>query len=483
MSNDGPAPVPTRLAARLYTSHFLSTWNSRLFEFGVVLFIASVFPGTLMPVSVYGLVRSAAAILFAQPVGSWIDSGNRLTVVRASIIGQRVSVVASCGIFWVLEQKRDGLEGRLKTVLFTVAVLLACVEKLCSMMNLISVERDWVVVITEDNEDARRTLNARMRRIDLLCKLLGPLAISTVAIASTLTAIWTTLAMNIVSVVVEYRCIAVYQMVPFLQRSPRASSRSDEEVVEPNNTQNASQEAGKASSWSSLKQVTHRILPISSLPFYFHHPAFLPSLSLSLLYLTVLSFSGQMITFLVSAGYTSLHVGIARTVSTIFELSATWIAPRLMNRIGVVRGGIWSLSWQMVWLGASISWFWISDSSSHRIVGDDRFVSATGLAIGVALSRVGLWGFDLCAQSIVQDEVEVGFRGSFSTVEAAFQSLFELMSFGTTIIFSRPDQFQWPVCISVAAVYLAGGLYTFFVRKRRGHLLHAPPCIRPKLDS
>ncbi len=83
----------------------------------------------------------------------------------------------------------------------------------------------------------------------------------------------------------------------------------------------------------------------------------------------------------------------------------------------------------------------------------------------------------------MRQEVEVDHRGTFSTAEAAFQNLFEILSYTTTVIFSRPDQFQWPVIISVIAVYLAGGLYTSFVRKRRGHLFHAPACACPKPDD
>lgn len=137
-------PVPARLARSLYVSHFLSTWNSRLFEFGAVLFLASIYPDTLLPMSVYALVRSAAAILFAQAVGSYIDHGDRLAVVRASIVGQRVAVVASCGLFWALELRRGASGGAVGGWLFAALVLLACVEKLCSVMNLVSVERDWV---------------------------------------------------------------------------------------------------------------------------------------------------------------------------------------------------------------------------------------------------------------------------------------------------------------------------------------------------
>ncbi|KAK3314281.1 Ferroporti-1 [Apodospora peruviana] len=475
-----PATVPKNLALLLYTSHFLSTWNSRLFEFASVLFLAMIFPNTLLPMSVYALVRSGAAILFSQPVGSWIDHGDRLTVVRVSIVGQRVAVALSCGLFWALEERKSDMTESVQKALFALTVVLACVEKLSSVMNLVSVERDWVVVITEGNENARRDLNARMRRIDLLCKLLGPLAISTIAMVSTVVAILATLGMNLAAVALEYIFIAkVYAMVPRLKRNESgpaetATSEGAEDPAEPPSHSRRLR--------NGLTVTASHFLPVSSLPFYLKHPAFLPSFSLALLYLTVLSFSGQMITYLISVGYSSLYVGIARTVSTVCELSATWIAPRLMRRIGEVRGGIWSLTWQMGWLAAAVAWFFSDvghNWSRHNLI------SATGLAVGVALSRVGLWGFDLCAQSIVQDEVEMGYRGTFSAVETLFQNLFELISYATTIVFSRPDQFQWPVIISIAAVYVSGGLYSVFVRKRRGHLFHTPKsrCFCVKLEE
>jgi hypothetical protein len=77
--------VPARLANHIYVSHFLSTWNSRVFEFGGVLYLATIFPGTLLPMSVYALARGLSAILFAPAVGQYIDTSNRLQVVRLSI--------------------------------------------------------------------------------------------------------------------------------------------------------------------------------------------------------------------------------------------------------------------------------------------------------------------------------------------------------------------------------------------------------------
>jgi iron-regulated transporter 1 len=140
-----PPSIPSHLAYRLYTSHFLSTWNSRLFEFGSVLFLASIYPQTLLPMSVYALVRSGTAIIFARALGAWIDRGERLSTVQISIIGQRLAVAASCAIFWVLQQEDETIKsGKVKDGLFAVTVVLACVEKLCSVLNLVSIERDWV---------------------------------------------------------------------------------------------------------------------------------------------------------------------------------------------------------------------------------------------------------------------------------------------------------------------------------------------------
>lgn len=75
----------TRITYRLYVSHFLSTWNSRVFEFGAVLYLATVYPRTLLPMSAYALSRGLVAIMFSSAIGYYIDVGNRLQVVRVSI--------------------------------------------------------------------------------------------------------------------------------------------------------------------------------------------------------------------------------------------------------------------------------------------------------------------------------------------------------------------------------------------------------------
>jgi hypothetical protein len=56
---------------------------------------------------------------------------------------QRLAVAASCLIFYLLAIKLP-IYRVVDIALLATLALLACVEKLCSTMNLISVERDWV---------------------------------------------------------------------------------------------------------------------------------------------------------------------------------------------------------------------------------------------------------------------------------------------------------------------------------------------------
>jgi solute carrier family 40 (iron-regulated transporter), member 1 len=446
------------ITRKLYVSHFLSTWNFRGFEFGAVLFLANIFPGTLLPLSVYALFRAACAIVFAPAIGRYIDNGQRLKVIRASIVWQRSAVVVSCILFWVMLTQKKRLPDWSVYALLGMNILLACVEKLCTIVNTVSLERDWVIVIAHSDESALRQLNSQMRRIDLFCKLVSPLVIALIDGVSVQFAILVTFCINNVSMVVEYALIAsVYKAVPAL--ATREGSGDPE-------TQSVQSEP-HPSFWGRLSFV-------DNLKIYVSQRAFLPSLSLSMLYLTVLSFAGQMVTYLLSVGYTSIVVGLVRTFSTVFELSATWLAPKVMGRIGPLRSGMWFLSLQMICLTVAVLVFWTVPVP---------FWAAAGLVAGIIISRVGLWGFDLSAQIIIQEEVEPQCRGAFSTTEAALQNFSELCAYASTIVFFKPSQFKYPTMMSVAAVYIAGALYAKFLRDRRGHLVHHSRCLKRRHDT
>lgn len=102
-----------------------------------------------------------------------------------------------------------------------------------------------------------------------------------------------------------------------------------------------------------------------------------------------------MITYLLHTGFTPLQVSGMRIGSVIAELSGTWTAPFVMNHIGPVRSGLWFLNWQSACLAAAAGGFVFLDPGS--------WVVAVILIISVSLSRIGLWGFDLSVQFLVQE--------------------------------------------------------------------------------
>ncbi|KAL2830052.1 Ferroporti-1 [Aspergillus cavernicola] len=443
-----------RVLLRLYTSHFLSTWNSRMFEFGAVVFLASIFPGTLLYASVYALARSLFAVILSSWLGSVVDRLDRLVAIRHSIVWQRIPVAVSCVCLGILLTSPSV---RLSLLLFVILVLLAGVEKLAATANTVSVERDWAVVISDALNVPRQDLNASMRRIDLFCKLVAPVVVSLIdGLFSTKVAIWVVLGVNVAVVLVEYPAIAqVYQSVPQLDRSIDRQVNEEESPVE------------ERPIFRTISQ--HVRSTFASWQEYVRQPVFLASFALSLLYLTVLSFGPTMVTFLLHSGFSSLQVSGMRIGAVLAELSGTWAAPFLMDRIGPIRSGLWFLNWQFGTLAAAVAAF-AFDGDYPRLV-------ARCLIVGVALSRLGLWGFDLSVQFLVQEGIGSGHRARFSATEMALQSVFEMMSFATTIAFSDPAQFKYPVYISYGAIGIAAVCFAAYVRRERGHLLHTSKCM------
>lgn len=57
---------------------------------------------------------------------------------------QRLATVLSCALFYLLavNDRNWGTGGKYGVV--AVLVAMACVEKLCAIMNLVAIEKDWV---------------------------------------------------------------------------------------------------------------------------------------------------------------------------------------------------------------------------------------------------------------------------------------------------------------------------------------------------
>ncbi len=99
-------------------------------------------------------------------------------------------------------------------------------------------------------------------------------------------------------------------------------------------------------------------------------------------------------------------------------------------------------------------------------------LNAAMLFLFLSISRLGLWVFDLTTQEVTQSRVTPAQRSSFAGTEMAFVSLFELSQWVFATVFPRPEQFRYLAAGSLAAVGCSLVMYSTWVRRQRGHLVH-----------
>ncbi|KXJ91986.1 hypothetical protein Micbo1qcDRAFT_58857 [Microdochium bolleyi] len=364
-----------RQAWNLYLSHALSTWNARGYEFGAVLFTAAAYPGTLVAASARMIIIYFAMIVFSSSIGNWVDrSPSRLRTLLTTIVCNRGSVVVG-SLFWMLIlSQRDLLlgedagshdaknsdqdlffslptNGTLKAIGFALAICCGIAERLSASGNLLSMERDWVPTVAArpsrantatgpGNNDAvagaydLTHLNAVMRRIDLVCKLFSPIALSLVISLS-----GSTRAGVVFTALTSAACVPV-EIVS--ARSVWSGSRALQEpkehhVVAPQTT-TTSQSVAPHPPPLSLRQriiVQLRAYP-RDVAMYLSSPSavWLPSLALALLHFNMLTWRATFITYLLAVGYPLGTITAARTAGSLFEISSTVITPRLVVRLG-----------------------------------------------------------------------------------------------------------------------------------------------------
>eukprot|EP01018_Ginkgo_biloba_P000360 Gb_09600 [translate_table: standard] len=91
---------------------------------------------------------------------------------------------------------------------------------------------------------------------------------------------------------------------------------------------------------------------------------------------------------------------------------------------------------------------------------------------GVAVSRLGLWMFDLSVVQQMQDSVPASDRGVVGGVQNSLQSFMDLMSYVMGMIVSNPEDFGLLVLASFLSVTCAAILYVVHTYRIRRHIFH-----------
>lgn len=235
-----------------------------------------------------------------------MDTWPRLRLLRFLIILQHVIVAAAYAVFLAMFLRRQ--PGRRQSgawPLFGLVTALSAALNVSTIAISIAVERDWATTIAQGDSEALTTLNTYLRRIDLLTKLLAPLFVSmlSTAVSYTFSAAFM-LGFALVTMIFEFWWIEiVYRRFPILHEEEQGRLEQ----------QKRQHEEHKAvhNSFTSRQLFIHRftaarpnfrLLAIDWVQFV-QSPVFPSSLSISLLYFTVLSFDGTFIAYLKAHNY------------------------------------------------------------------------------------------------------------------------------------------------------------------------------------
>ncbi|KAF2489880.1 hypothetical protein BU16DRAFT_566978 [Lophium mytilinum] len=549
IAHDGTPELSRKQGYILYLCHLLSAWNARSYEFAAILFTAAAYPGGLRATSFVGITISLAAILFASAVGKWIDHApSRLRTLLATIIINRSTIIVSCFAWFLIvggpSTKLHGrsspldqdssfeLRGAPKHIVFAFGLGLGVIETLSRKANVISMERDWVPVLAPETGAIHFTLtqvNATMARIDMICKVLAPIAVSgflsivpsirygVVGIAST----------NILSLWLEFWTARWLWSQCHTLREPKLPA-----ILEFDSNGDLLSHAYPSQGrntflavWiESVQAWWHGYIP--SLRLFFSTEVWIPTIAMCTTHASVLSVSGSLIVFLLNSGYSMKVVTVAETASAIFEVGSTFVGPYAVRKLspmaspashvlltvsakddsstssddeedvesdgdpddplnhhntgpdintGITRLGLWGILSMALTLTPTVPLFaYLIHTLTYPIPPSSDSPSLTShlplslfLLLLLSASRLGRGLLQLSTQQLAQARVPAHQRSSFAGTEIAFVSVFGLSHNIGTAIWSAPAQFGWLAGWSAVAVGTAAGAFGWWVRMER----------------
>ena len=421
-------------------AYFFSAWGDRAWEFASFMFILEVFPSTLLPASFFGFMEVFAGILTGSRIGQFVDNHDRLVSMRTSVLCQNAGVAAASILFYTAIQNKTSWTIGWKWFLLCGILPFAILAKLSSAMNKICIHKDWLVVLSGGIDSEQTRLNASMRRIDLICSIAAPIFLSLIMeIFSTSTSSIFICVWSLVSGILEYKLNSwVFRNVPALH-----------DKLEKLEGQEISDKQDKTES--------RKLGFIEASKAYYQHRVFLASFSYSMLYSSVLSWGGIMISFLKLLGISEVWLAVGRGIGAVIGVLATSAAPMLIQKMGLERAGLLSIWLQVICLAPVFFALIFMNSYSPYF--------AIIVFSSISSSRFGLWAFDIIETQIMQKNISSANRGLINGVQESCMNFGELCGFAMTMIFPAAGQFVYPGSISFCFVLLAAFLFSAYAYK------------------
>ncbi|MCJ1270057.1 hypothetical protein MMC22_009951 [Lobaria immixta] len=188
-----------------------------------------------------------------------------------------------------------------------------------------------------------------MRRIDIICKFVGPLAISgLVALVKPASASVTVAGVSSVSLALEWwTVVRVWKNNGRLRAAKKARysassslelGRRGEPDLRANPHDVSILQIFLAKGEKALKDARSIIQAhIDGLRYYFSTTVWLPSIGVAVLHASVLAWSGTLITWLLNENFSLTEVTVAKGVGSLFEIGSTFLFPWAVSMLSTSR--------------------------------------------------------------------------------------------------------------------------------------------------
>ena len=421
------------LGIRMLTGRLLTRSGDQAWDFAVPLVLLKILPGELRVAALYYfLVKLAHVILFPR-LASVIDRVNRFSAAKIGIFVQLIGVLIGAGAIWTLGSL-DSHESFLGSALpfFAMVVLVGggILSSLGTSFMDIAIANDLVPSTFDQSE--LPGFNSRLRQIDLFTEVAAPIAAGVLLLVESpnvpllgffLIALW-----NVVSFVPEY----------LLLRSIFVS-RPD------------------------LKLKTIEVSPQTRTPFlrkltggwrtFFREPVAPAVLAYALLWLSVLSPHGVLLTAFLKDGWRMPEwgIGLFRGLGAVFGLLSTLLFPRVIRKLGLIKGSQAFVVYQGATLLLALACFFVGTP-----------IAQVGFLALILVSRVGLYGFSLGEMQIRQVGINPAARGEVNGFANALTGVATLGLYGAGTLLPSTEHFGVLVTGSVVFVVLSATLFTYW---------------------
>jgi iron-regulated transporter 1 len=428
-------PSSAILYSRLATKSGDHAW-----ELTLPIVLTQALGGSVRMVALLYLVLRVGQICTMTQLGRWLDRSHRLLVIRRSITLQGVGVLGVAVLLQLLRQY--GPQGDLGSIWnpwWSVFALLACLATLSSIGATLSyhaVFADWIPCLFDAEEKSR--VNSRLKQIDLSCEVAAPLLAGlllspVVSGESMQLGFYLILAWNLLSFIFEYALLRwIYaRHQKQLQRSVELQSQDTVALSSSTSGATVSQasRAVEATSWGAFWR-----MPVAATIFAY-----------ALLWCTVLSPHGPVLTAFLSAGgqLDERALGVFRAAGAFLGILPTLFVPALLRRWPIRCVAFTFICFQAFCLVVAVT-----------VLADTPYALFCFLLL-IALSRIGLYGYSLCEIQLRQDLVPEALRGSTSGKLSVLTNACGLLIVGLSVLWGSVEDFHKLAIFSTASVCLA----------------------------